>query len=86
MLVADRQHVAEALGGDERRRRALALDQGVGDDRRRVNDDAVDIAGRDAGLIENPVDAAEEALQQVVMGRQRLVDRQRARRRAAPRR
>ena len=74
VLIADREHVTEALGDDERRRQALALDQRVGHDRRGMDHDAVDRVGCDAGLAEHGIDAPEEALQQVVMRRQRLVD------------
>jgi hypothetical protein len=74
VLVADREHVAEALGHDERRRQALPLDQRVGDDRGGMDHHAVDRIGCDAGLAQHGIDAPEEAFQQVVMRGQRLVD------------
>lgn len=77
VLVADHEHIAEALGDDQRGRRSLALDQRIGDHRGGVHDDAVHVAGLDAGLRQNRMHAA-EAAQQVVMGGQRLVDGERA--------
>ena len=47
VLVADLERVAKAFGGDQRRPRALALDQRVGGERRAV-DDEVDRRRRDA--------------------------------------
>ncbi len=49
ILVADLDHVAEALGGEQRGPGALALDDGVGRERRAVHDQ-VHVRRRDAGL------------------------------------
>ena len=52
-LVGDLEDVAEALGGDQRRAGALALDDGVGGKRRAVEED-VDLAKAEASLAQDP--------------------------------
>jgi len=47
-LIAQREHVAEALGGEQRGLRPLALDQRVGGEGRAV-DDQRDVGGRQCG-------------------------------------
>ena len=59
-LAADLQHVAEALGGDERGPWGLALDQGVGGDGGAV-DEVGDGVRRDVALGENAFDRVQEA-------------------------
>ena len=49
MLVADQQRVAEALRGHQRGAPCLAFDEGVGDERRGVDDRRGDVRRADAG-------------------------------------
>ena len=59
-LVADQQQIAEALRHHQRRLGAGAGQEGVGADREAM-DEEVDIAGRDAGLGREPLDALAHA-------------------------
>ena len=74
VLVADQQHVGEAVGHQKCDRAALAFDQRIGHHRGGMNDEAVDIGGGQAGFGENLTDATHEALDQIMRGRQGLVD------------
>jgi hypothetical protein len=62
--TADLEHVAEAGGGEKPGRCALALEDGIGCDRRAVEHDGNLVWG-DACLGEHLVDAAEEASRRV---------------------
>ena len=66
LLVAHLEHVAKALGGEQRGARALALDQRVGGERRAVDEDA-DVARRERRRPRAPARAVEHA----VLGRAR---------------
>ena len=63
VLVADQQRVAEAGGGDQAGAPGLALDQGVGDQRRGVDDRRRDVGRAHAGLGEQLRDAAAHAVE-----------------------
>ena len=69
--AADFQDVAEALGGQERGLRALALDHHVGRDRSAVADEA-DVAGRGLAQLENALEAVKRADRRVARGRGHL--------------
>ena len=73
VLVADEQRVAEALGGDEAAPAELALDQRVGDQRRRVHDRRGDLRGSDTRLGEQLGDAGAHPVERSARGGQRLV-------------
>ena len=73
-LAPDLERVAEALGRDEPGRRALALDQGVGEERGRVHH-AADVGGGDVALGQQPVDAGHHARRGVGVRGQLLVAR-----------
>ena len=60
-LIAHRDHVAKALGGDQRGAGAFAFDHRVGGERGAVDDDA-DIAGSDAGGLQDAANARQHAL------------------------
>ena len=70
-LVADIEHVAEALGRDQRRLGAAALDDGVGRKRRAVNED-VDIAHVGTRVGENETHAVQHRLLRPLRRRQHL--------------
>ena len=61
MLAADLERIAETLAGQQRGRRALALDQGIRDQRRAVDDlaQAAITAFGGQGLIQPGLDRAE---------------------------
>ncbi len=73
LLDADLEHVAETLGRDEADRRALALDDGVGDQRRAVND-LVEIADGDAGGGHHIGETAQRTLGRIGRRGQALVE------------
>ena len=72
VLAPHLERVAEPFGRDEPGARALALDQRVGEERRRVHD-ARDVAVRDALRVEEPAYARDDADVRRVRRRQLLV-------------
>jgi len=64
-FVADLERVAEALGGEERRPRPLALDEGIGRERGAV-DDRPNGARRDPRLVEKHRDALFDAVRRIL--------------------
>ena len=71
VLLRHLDRIAEALGGDQRGLRALALDDGVGGERRAVHDQA-DLAGLDLAELQRPQHAVEHAVLGRGLGRQHL--------------
>ena len=72
-LVRDLDHVAEAVGGDERGARALALDDGVGGERGAVHEHA-DVAERQARLGQRAACALDDGHLRLPRRRQQLGD------------
>jgi len=72
-LVPDLERVAKALGGEQSRPRALALDQRVRGQRGAVNDRA-DAAGIHARVVQQRLDALLDAMGGILGGRQHLAD------------
>ena len=62
VLVGDLDRIAEALGGDQRRPGALALDDGVGGERRAVHDQSGTWPGAIAGELQCPPHAVEHTV------------------------
>ena len=77
MLAADLERIAESLAGQQRGRRALALDQRIGDQGGAVDDLArASIAAlADASVSSSPTSIADRG---IVRRRQRLADDERA--------
>ncbi len=65
VLVADAQDVAKSLRHEQRGRRPLALDQGIGDDCRGVHDHAIDLPRPQPRALEHGMNAGEETFDQV---------------------
>ena len=74
VLVANQQRVGEALVRDERGPGRLALDQRVGDERRRVHDRGADVARRDSSLDERSGHAALHSFERPARRAERLVN------------
>jgi hypothetical protein len=77
VLFADLDRVAEAFGCDQRRRRALALDDGIGDERRAVHDLAR-LLWRQAGFGERLRQPLGNGAAGIVRRRERLANVKRA--------
>src|SRR5688572_30296208 len=73
MLVTDAQDVAKSLRDEQRRRRPLALDQGIGDDCRGVHDHPIHLAWHQTRPLEHGMNAGEETFDEVVRGGERLI-------------
>ena len=73
VVTADLEHVAEAGGGEEARRRALALEDRVGGGRRPVQH-VTQRRGLDTGETQRLVDAGDESGGHIVRRRRRLGD------------
>jgi N-methylhydantoinase A/oxoprolinase/acetone carboxylase beta subunit len=70
-LAADLEGVAEAGGRDQAGDGALALDERVGEERRRVHD-AREVAGLEGAVAEDRTDAGHDGADRIVVGRQHL--------------
>jgi hypothetical protein len=70
-LVGDIEHVAEALGGDQRRAGASPLDDGVGGERRAMHEHC-DVAEALARVLQDQADTVEHRLLRPLWRRQQL--------------
>ena len=77
VLASDVEHVAEALGGDQRRAGAALLEQGVGAHGHPVGE-GLDLAGTGAGPLQGRLHRGEHSPRLVIRGGRRLRRVQRA--------